>query len=72
MGKIPALFLLLLLPGFVHFELSDKPGKKPFTARVIRIIDGDTMEVLYQHTPVKIRLAHIDCPEKRRSQPYGR
>ncbi|MBB6236939.1 endonuclease YncB(thermonuclease family) [Pedobacter sp. AK013] len=42
-----------------------------FTAKVIRILDGDTMEVLYRHQPIKIRLAHIDCPEKRRSQPYG-
>lgn len=71
MGKVTALFLLLLLPGFAHLELIDKPGKKPFAARVIRIMDGDTMEVLYQNTPVKIRLAHIDCPEKRGSQPYG-
>jgi endonuclease YncB( thermonuclease family) len=42
-----------------------------FTAKVIRIIDGDTMEVLYKNTPVKVRLAHIDCPEKRGSQPFG-
>lgn len=42
-----------------------------FTAKVIRIIDGDTMEVLYEETPIKIRLAHIDCPEKRGKQPFG-
>lgn len=42
-----------------------------FTAKVIRIIDGDTMEILYQNTPIKIRLAHIDCPEKRSRQPFG-
>ena len=29
------------------------------------------MEVLYLDHPIKIRQAHIDCPEKRRSQPYG-
>jgi len=45
--------------------------KQTFTAKVIRIIDGDTMEVLYKGKPVRIRLAHIDCPEKRRSQPFG-
>ena len=27
------------------------------------------MEVLYLDHPIKIRLAHIDRPEKRRSQP---
>lgn len=42
-----------------------------FVAKVIRIIDGDTMEVLYEETPLKIRLAHIDCPEKRGKQPFG-
>ncbi|MCX2574070.1 thermonuclease family protein [Pedobacter sandarakinus] len=42
-----------------------------FIAKVIRIIDGDTMEVLYDDTPVRIRLAHIDCPEKRGKQPFG-
>lgn len=34
-------------------------------------MDGDTMEVVYQNTPIKIRLAHIDCPEKLGSQPFG-
>ena len=29
------------------------------------------MEVLYEETPIKIRLAHIDCPEKRGKQPFG-
>ncbi len=45
--------------------------KLPFNAKVIRIMDGDTMEVLYNNTPIKIRLAHIDSPEKRNSQPFG-
>lgn len=44
---------------------------KIFNAKVIRIIDDDTLEVLYGELPVKIRLAHIDCPEKRGKQPYG-
>ncbi|WP_316738089.1 thermonuclease family protein [Pedobacter aquatilis] len=34
-------------------------------------MDGDTMEVLYQSQPIRIRLAHIDCPEKRNGQPFG-
>jgi len=45
--------------------------KPEFTAKVTRIIDGDTLEVIYGELPVMIRLAHIDCPEKRGSQPYG-
>ncbi|MCY1508114.1 Thermonuclease [compost metagenome] len=43
----------------------------PFSARVIRITDGDTLEVLYGGKPLKIRLAYIDSPEKKRKQPYG-
>lgn len=48
-----------------------KSQEKKITAKVIRIIDGDTMEVLYGELPIKIRLAHIDCPEKRGKQPFG-
>jgi micrococcal nuclease len=27
--------------------------------------------VLFENTPIKIRLAHIDCPEKKGKQPFG-
>ena len=39
------------------------------TAKVISIKDGDTIEVLLNGKPQRIRLAHIDCPEK--NQPFG-
>ena len=42
-----------------------------FSAKVIGISDGDTMEVLFRDKPIKIRLAHIDAPEKRGTQPFG-
>lgn len=73
MGKITTLFLFLLIQPFFQKVASQELNFKnlTFNAKVIRIMDGDTMEVLYQNTPVKIRLAHIDCPEKRRSQPFG-
>lgn len=66
-GKVSVLILLLLTLQSCFIQ----PGEsKPlnnyhlsFTAKVIRILDGDTMEVLYQDHPIKIRLAHIDCPE---------
>lgn len=38
-----------------------------FPAKVIRIIDGDTLEVLYGELPVMIRLAHVDSPEKKQA-----
>nr|CAJ0555721.1 hypothetical protein XXXJIFNMEKO1_EEONHAKH_00015 [Culicoides impunctatus] len=38
--------------------------------KVIRVLDGDTLEVLQDKKPVRIRLANIDAPEKR--QAFGR
>jgi len=40
-----------------------------FTSKVVRVIDGDTIEVLHTGVPVRILLRGIDCPEK--GQPYG-
>ncbi len=42
------------------------------SGKVIGIKDGDTIEILYNGKPLKIRLAHIDCPEIKGSQPFGR
>lgn len=41
-----------------------------FTAPVISVLDGDTIEALHNHHPERIRLSGIDCPEKR--QAYGK
>lgn len=78
MGRITSLLLLLLA---LSLGCSQEKAFQPvvgtslinqtFVAKVIRVIDGDTMEVLYEETPIKIRLAHIDCPEKRGKQPFG-
>lgn len=38
--------------------------------KVIHVLDGDTIEVLQDNKPVRIRLANIDAPEKK--QAYGR
>ncbi|GAB7400906.1 thermonuclease family protein [Enterobacter asburiae] len=35
--------------------------------RVIRVLDGDTIEVLQDEKPVRIRLANIDAPEKKQA-----
>ena len=38
-----------------------------FTGKVVRVLDGDTIEVLVNKEPIRIRLADIDCPEKKQS-----
>ena len=40
-----------------------------FTGPVVRVLDGDTLEVLHNQRPERIRLSGIDCPEK--GQAYG-
>ncbi|MDP9955361.1 thermonuclease family protein [Epilithonimonas hungarica] len=67
-------FLLLILFSIFSFgqnQLKENLGHKTFSAKVIGITDGDTMEILYKKMPIKIRLAHIDSPEKRGTQPFG-
>ena len=40
-----------------------------FTGQVVGVLDGDTIEVLHNKRPERIRLTGIDCPEQR--QPFG-
>ena len=40
-----------------------------FTGPVVSVLDGDTIEVLYNTHPELIRLSGIDCPEK--GQAFG-
>ena len=40
------------------------------TVRVVGVSDGDTIKVIQSGKEVRVRLAGIDCPEKK--QPYGK
>jgi micrococcal nuclease len=40
-----------------------------FSGPVVSVLDGDTIEVLHNRHPERIRLSGIDCPEK--GQAYG-
>jgi endonuclease YncB( thermonuclease family) len=36
----------------------------PFSGFIVSVLDGDTIEVLHNTYPERIRLSGIDCPEK--------
>ena len=46
-------------------------GKINLEAKIIGIVDGDTADILYHKLQIRIRLEHIDAPEKRGKQAYG-
>ncbi len=41
----------------------------PFSGPVVSVLDGDTLEILHDQHPERIRLSGIDCPEK--AQAFG-
>ncbi len=45
------------------------PSAEAWTGKVVKIMDGDTIEVLRDRHPVKIRLYGVDSPE--RDQDFG-
>jgi len=66
MKKIVIIFLLVGFLGLSFGVHSAAPENS-----VIRIIDGDTVEIMGEGTkPFKVRLMGIDAPERR--QPYGK
>lgn len=48
---------------------SSKEKKEFYSGKVIGIKDGDTYEILIENKSINVRLAHIDCPEKK--QDFG-
>jgi len=42
---------------------------KSFSGKVVKVSDGDTIQVMHEGKAEKIRLAGIDCPESK--QPFG-
>jgi len=59
MKKSIALFALLSILSFnAHAD---------FSGHVIGVLDGDTVEVLVDKNPVRVRLEQIDAPERRQA-----
>lgn len=64
MGQVAAQItfaVILVAAGVAHAD--------SFTGKVVGVADGDTLTVLRDKTPVKIRLHSVDSPEK--AQPFG-
>lgn len=59
----------LLATGLISVLLLPPAVAAEFTAKVIGVSDGDTITVLHDEKPEKLRLAEIDCPEK--TQAFG-
>jgi len=65
-----ALLVLLHLP--VAYQPATVKLPHRIIGKVIAVKDGDTIEILLNGKPLSIRFAHIDCPEIKRSQPFGK
>jgi len=57
----------LSLAVVLLFALSLSALANEFKGNVISILDGDTIEVLHNTKPERVRLSGIDCPEKGRA-----
>ncbi|ELY0725852.1 thermonuclease family protein [Escherichia coli] len=77
--KITLTIFIFLLTAFQAANAGGIPGalagilstlNQEIQGKVIRVLDGDTIEVLQDKKPVRIRLANIDAPEKK--QAFGR
>lgn len=55
--KYKILFILIISPLFIYAQ------------KVVRVIDGDTYDVLINNSIVRVRMYGVDCPEKK--QEYG-
>lgn len=60
--RVLFLFHLLVTPAVA--------SDKTFSGKVVKVSDGDTIQVLHEGKAEKIRLAGIDCPESK--QPFGK
>ncbi|MFD1261576.1 thermonuclease family protein [Entomomonas asaccharolytica] len=58
-NPIICIVILLIAVGFYYYQISENS----FTAEVIHVIDGDTIDVLVVNQSIRIRLAGIDAPE---------
>lgn len=60
---------VILLQIIVCLILSGAAWSETFTGKLVHVVDGDTVDVMFDGKARRIRLAEIDCPES--NQAYG-
>ena len=68
LARIAAVALSLLLSVFVVGSVNDPPAGADEPTTVVRIVDGDTIEVFLPHGLDKVRLIGVDTPELNRNK----
>ena len=62
--------MLRFSTALISIVLASSVFAADFTGPVVSVLDGDTIEVLHNTHPERIRLSGIDCPEK--GQAFGK
>lgn len=70
LGKLASRHAGRILIACAVLASGNAPKAETLAGRVVGVSDGDTLTLLVDKRPVKIRVAGIDAPEK--SQPFGR
>lgn len=55
----------------VLFVFSCQVFSADIHGRVVRVLDGDTIDVMLSQHPVRVRLVNIDAPERNRTMAGG-
>ncbi|WP_208512276.1 thermonuclease family protein [Variovorax paradoxus] len=58
-----------LIAGLLCLLALASQARADFCGSVVRVLDGDTIEVLVDRSAKRVRLAEVDAPEK--AQPFG-
>lgn len=59
--------LSLIVPLITILASAAQTNAADFSGPVVSVLDGDTLEVLHDQYPERIRLSGIDCPEKQQA-----
>ncbi len=63
------IFLSILLLLSCNDDKVKTKLEKEIQGKVIKIKDGDTIDIFFEGKALTVRFAHVDCPEKK--QPFG-